>query len=82
MYLALPLLALIPLASAVFVVPEHRFLKRDNTTSQNFTWNLAGYNTSRIGPSNANCTRSMYQLNVTSENKVFQNVNFNANQVS
>ncbi|KZT28707.1 alpha beta-hydrolase [Neolentinus lepideus HHB14362 ss-1] len=40
--------------------------------------NQAGYNP-RIGPSNANCTRQNYQLEITSNNTVFQNVDNNAN---
>ncbi|KAH9837855.1 alpha beta-hydrolase [Rhodofomes roseus] len=40
----------------------------------------AGYNTSRVGPDNANCTRQIYQLDLTSSNVVFQNVDHNANQ--
>ncbi|KZT28740.1 hypothetical protein NEOLEDRAFT_1239282 [Neolentinus lepideus HHB14362 ss-1] len=40
--------------------------------------NQAGYNP-RIGPSNANCTRQNYQLEITSNNMVFQNVDSNAN---
>jgi hypothetical protein len=43
--------------------------------------NLAGYNTSRIGPVNANCQRQTYQLNITSNNTVFTSVDSNANQV-
>ncbi|KZT28741.1 alpha beta-hydrolase [Neolentinus lepideus HHB14362 ss-1] len=38
----------------------------------------AGYNP-RVGPSNANCTRQSYQLEITSNNTVFQNVDSNAN---
>lgn len=32
----------------------------------------AGYDTSRLGPSNANCDRKIYYLNVTSDNVVFR----------
>ena len=32
----------------------------------------AGYDTSRLGPSNAECKRQIYQLNVTSNNIVFK----------
>lgn len=31
----------------------------------------AGYDTSRFGPSNANCDRKIYHLNVTSDNVMF-----------
>ena len=47
----------------------------------NPTNNTAGYDTSRIGPSNANCQRQTYQLDITSNNIQFQNVDSNANQV-
>ena len=40
----------------------------------------AGYNP-RVGPSNANCKRQTYEITVTSENTVFQNVNPDANMV-
>ena len=43
--------------------------------------NLAGYNTSRVGPANANYQRQTYQLDITSNNIVFKNVDSNANQV-
>ena len=43
--------------------------------------NLAGYDTSRVGPSNANCKRDSYQISVSSDNIVFKNVDSNANQV-
>lgn len=43
--------------------------------------NPAGYDTSRVGPANANCQRQTYKLNVTSNNVVFKNVDSNANQV-
>ncbi|TFK48793.1 alpha beta-hydrolase [Heliocybe sulcata] len=41
--------------------------------------NQAGYNP-RVGPPNANCTRQTYQLDITSNNTVFQNVDSNANE--
>lgn len=41
----------------------------------------AGYDTSRLGPDNANCNRQVYQLDVTSNNIVFKDVDSNANQV-
>ena len=44
--------------------------------------NPAGYDTSRVGPSNANCQRQNYQLSISSNNVVFKNVDSNANQVS
>jgi hypothetical protein len=31
----------------------------------------AGYDTSRVGPSNADCDRKTYQLNINSNNTVF-----------
>ena len=43
--------------------------------------NLAGYDTSRVGPSNANCVRQTYQLEISSDNVVFKDVDSNANQV-
>ena len=43
--------------------------------------NTAGYDTSRVGPSNANCQRQTYELDITSNNIQFQNVDSNANQV-
>ncbi|GJE91974.1 alpha/beta hydrolase [Phanerochaete sordida] len=46
----------------------------------NPTNNTAGYDTSRVGPSNANCQRQTYQLDITSNNVQFQNVDSNANQ--
>ena len=48
----------------------------------NSSANAAGYDTSRVGPSNANCQRESYQLNITSDNVQFQNVDPNANSVS
>ncbi|KIP01152.1 hypothetical protein PHLGIDRAFT_131352 [Phlebiopsis gigantea 11061_1 CR5-6] len=42
--------------------------------------NLAGYNTSRVGPSNANCNRQSYQISASSDNIVFKGVDSNANQ--
>ncbi|KAF7796598.1 hypothetical protein EIP86_007780 [Pleurotus ostreatoroseus] len=39
----------------------------------------AGYDTSRLGPDNANCQRQTYQLAVSSNNIVFQGVDSNAN---
>ena len=41
----------------------------------------AGYDTSRVGPDNANCNRQTYQLDITSNNIVFKNVDSNANTV-
>lgn len=41
----------------------------------------AGYNTSRVGPDNANCSRQIYQLDITSNNIAFKGVDPNANQV-
>lgn len=41
----------------------------------------AGYDTSRVGPDNADCTRQIYQLDITSNNIVFKDVDPNANQV-
>ena len=43
--------------------------------------NPAGYDTSRVGPANAECQRQTYQLNVTSNNIVFNDVDPNANAV-
>lgn len=43
--------------------------------------NGAGYDTSRVGPDNANCQRQTYQMNITSNNIVFQDVDSNANTV-
>ena len=42
----------------------------------------AGYDTSRIGPDNANCQRQNYSIDVTSNNVVFKNVDSNANTAS
>jgi len=39
----------------------------------------AGYDTSRVGPSNAKCSRQTYEITVTSENTVFEDVNGSAN---
>ena len=44
--------------------------------------NTAGYDTSRVGPSNAICVRDTYQLDITSNNIQFRDVDSNANQVS
>lgn len=42
----------------------------------------AGYDTSRLGPSNANCDRKIYHLNVTSDNVVFNDqIKSDLNQV-
>ena len=42
----------------------------------------AGYDTSRVGPSNADCNRQVYQLNVTSNNIVFNDqIKPNPNEV-
>ena len=41
----------------------------------------AGYDTSRLGPDNANCNRQVYQLDITSNNVVYKDVDSNANQV-
>lgn len=43
----------------------------------------AGYDTSRLGPSNANCDRQVYQLSVTSNNVAFKDqIKPNMNEVS
>ncbi|GJE88554.1 alpha/beta-hydrolase [Phanerochaete sordida] len=42
--------------------------------------NTAGYDTSRVGPSNAICVRETYQLDITSNNIQFHDVDSNANQ--
>lgn len=41
----------------------------------------AGYDTSRLGPANADCKRQLYQLQISSNNIAFQNVDSNSNQV-
>lgn len=41
---------------------------------------LPGYDTSRVGPANADCTRSEYQISVSSMNTVFQGVDSYANE--
>ena len=43
--------------------------------------NTAGYDTSRVGPSNAICVRDTYSLDITSNNIQFRDVDSNANQV-
>ena len=82
MYLPLAtVLGLVPFATAT-ALPSRYLVKRDTSSDQNFTSNLAGYDTSRVGPSNADCQRQSYQLSILTNNTFFQNVDSNANQVS
>lgn len=43
-------------------------------------YNIAGYDTSRAGPSNANCKRQTYQISVDPTISVFTNVDSNASE--
>merc|ERR1711990_588409 len=69
--LSIPLIAFIAAAPA---------LGSPLSTRNNGGSGLAGYDTSSVGPDNADCTRQTYSLDITSENYVFTNVESNANQ--
>lgn len=74
-------LGLVPMAMAT-TTPSYSYDNMGaNSTSQNFTGNPVGYDTSRVGPSNANCQRRACRLSVAGNNTMFQNVDLNANQV-
>lgn len=66
------------LLSAAALVAASPLTERNNDGKS--SRNQAGYKP-RVGPSNANCRRETYEITVTSENTVFQNVNPDANQV-
>jgi len=65
------------LLSAAALVAASPLTERNNDGKS--SRNQAGYKP-RVGPSNANCRRETYEITVTSENTVFQNVNPDANQ--
>ena len=78
MYLPLvTVLGLVPFATATALPTRYLVKRDDSSTDQNFTGNLAGYDTSRVGPSNANCQRQSYQISILTNNTDFQNVDSN-----
>lgn len=70
----LPFSAFISLAMCWMVVTA-------SNLSTDCSGRSAGYDTSRLGPANANCTRQLYQLEITSDVVTFRNVDSNANEV-
>ncbi|EMD39654.1 hypothetical protein CERSUDRAFT_92149 [Gelatoporia subvermispora B] len=70
------LLIAVSMALSILAKRHHHELASNPTDGTS----SAGYNTSRVGPANANCNRQTYQLNITSNNFVFQNVDSNANE--
>lgn len=77
-------LGLVPLNMAAVVSSRAQILTDVTNLSVNDTTStLAGYNTTRVGPTNANCTRKTYSISYTTHNKVFKpEVQDNDTQVS